>query len=81
MFKQFGIINSYTLEATFYAAFNPKNQYLQSQKRKPVEDDQQVKGSELITVGYIYYEACCCWSCIPIRFYIYMKLFGIIPNC
>ena len=25
MFKQFGIINSYTLESTFYAAFNPKN--------------------------------------------------------
>ena len=52
MFKQFGIINSYTLESTFYAAFNPKNQYLQSQKRKPVEDDQQVKSSELIQVGY-----------------------------
>lgn len=52
MFKQFGIINSYTLESTFYAAFNPKNQYLQSQKRKPVEDDQQLKSSELIQVAY-----------------------------
>ena len=28
MFKQYGILNSYTLESTFYAAFNPKNQYL-----------------------------------------------------
>ena len=52
LYKQFGILNSYTLESTFYAPFNPKNQYLQSQKRKPVEDDQQVKGSELIQVGY-----------------------------
>ena len=52
MFKQFGIVNSYTLESTFYAAFNNKNQYLQSQKKKPVEDDQQVKSSELVQVGY-----------------------------
>ena len=52
MFKQFGILNSYTLESTFYAAFNPKNQYLQSQKKKPIEDDQQVKSGELITVGH-----------------------------
>ena len=30
MFKQFGIINSYTLESTFYAAFSQKHSYLQS---------------------------------------------------
>ena len=51
MFKQFSIINSYTLESTFYAAFNSKNQYLMSQKRKPTDEDQQVKSQELVQVG------------------------------
>jgi len=50
MFRQFSIINSYTLESTFYASCN-RNTYLMSQKRKPTEEDQQVKGSELVQVG------------------------------
>jgi hypothetical protein len=40
MFRQFNIINSYTLESTFYAICNPKNQYLMSQKRKPTDEGE-----------------------------------------
>lgn len=35
MFKELGIMNSYTLESTFYAAYNPKT----FKKKRDVEDD------------------------------------------
>jgi hypothetical protein len=51
MFRQFGIINSYTLESSFFAAWNSKNVYLMSQKRKAMEEGEQLKPSDLTQVG------------------------------
>lgn len=45
MFKEFNILNSYTLEATFYA---PLNKIL---KKKYVHEDLQIKVEELNLMG------------------------------
>jgi len=44
MFKEFNIINSYTMESTFYAPFNGKN----FKKKTNVEDALQIKSSDLL---------------------------------
>ncbi len=38
IFREFNVLNSYTLESTFYAGFNPKDKYVK--KKKEVEEDQ-----------------------------------------
>ena len=43
MFKEFQILNSYTLESTFYALFNK-----QFKKKYNVDDDLQIKASDLL---------------------------------
>lgn len=48
MFKEFGILNSYTLESTFYSCLNPRRGY---KKKVGVEDDQQITAEQLVTVG------------------------------
>jgi hypothetical protein len=52
MFKEFGILNSYTLEATFYACLNQKT----TKRMVNVPNDEQIKTSELITVGSDFIE-------------------------
>lgn len=47
MFKELSVLNSYTLESTFYASFNPKTQ----KKKAPVEEELQIKAEDLIGVG------------------------------
>jgi hypothetical protein len=47
MFKEYNVMNSYTLEATFYAPYGPKT----FKKKYNVEDDLQVKGDDLVLVG------------------------------
>ncbi len=48
LFRELGIINSYTLESTFYAPYNPKTTF---KKKRDVEDDQQIKAEDLRTIG------------------------------
>ena len=48
MFREFGILNSYTIESTFYSCYNPR---IGCRRKVNVEDDQQVKVEELITIG------------------------------
>lgn len=47
MFKEYQILNSYTLESTFYAPYNPKTQ----KKKTPVEDELQIRAEDLMQVG------------------------------
>lgn len=49
MFKEFGILNSYTIEATFYSCYNPKQGV---KKKVNVEDDLQIKVEDLYSVGW-----------------------------
>jgi hypothetical protein len=48
MFKEFGILNSYTIESTFYSCYNPK---IGQRKRVNVEDNEQIKDTDLFEVG------------------------------
>lgn len=48
MFKEFGILNSYTIEATFYSYYNPR---LGQRKKVNVEDEFQIKAEELLEIG------------------------------
>lgn len=46
MFKQFDILNSYTLESTFYAPLYPR-----TMGRRQVKEEDQIKACELVDVG------------------------------
>ena len=49
MFKHFGIINSYTLEATYYAGVQRQaNGYV---RKRNIEPENQIKGQDLIELG------------------------------
>ena len=54
MFKEFGILNSYTIESTFYSHYNPR---MGQKKKVNVEDELQVKSDELLTIGSDFCEA------------------------
>lgn len=41
-------MNSYTMESTFYAPYNPKT----FKKKNNVEDDQQIKSEDLLIIGH-----------------------------
>jgi hypothetical protein len=47
MFKEYNIMNSYTLESTFYAPYSTKT----FKKKINVEEDLQVKGEDLVIAG------------------------------
>lgn len=47
LFRELGILNSYTLESTFYAPFNAKT----FKKKRDVEDDLMIKAEDLRTIG------------------------------
>ena len=47
MFKELQIVNSYTLESTFYSFYHPKI----SKKKYNIEDDQQIKEEDLLGIG------------------------------
>lgn len=47
MFKEYQVLNSYTLEATYYAPYNAKT----FKKKKDVDEDMQVKAEELVVIG------------------------------
>ena len=53
MFKEFGILNSYTIESTFYSCYNPK---LGMKKKVNVENDEQIKVEELNEIGHDFCE-------------------------
>lgn len=53
MFKEFGILNSYTIESTFYSYYNPR---MGRGKKVNVEDDLQVKVEELVAIGWDFCE-------------------------
>ena len=53
MFKEFGILNSYTIESTFYSQYHPK---IGQKKRVNVDDDQQVKDEDLYQIGHDFCE-------------------------
>lgn len=46
MFREFSILNSYTLESTFYAPFNNE-----VKKKKYVDDEWHVKAEDLVQIG------------------------------
>jgi hypothetical protein len=46
MFRDFSIINSYTLESTFYAPYNSV-----IKKKKDVDAESHIKAEELVQVG------------------------------
>jgi hypothetical protein len=48
MFKEFGILNSYTIESTFYSHYHPR---VGQKKKVNVEDELQVKVEELVEIG------------------------------
>jgi hypothetical protein len=43
MFKEFSVLNSYTLESTFYAMYNKEN----FKRKRDVENELQIKGEDL----------------------------------
>ena len=43
MFKEFGILNSYTIESTFYSCYNSK----MGKKKVNVDNEEQIKVEEL----------------------------------
>ena len=45
IFREFNVLNSYTIESTFYAPYNPKIPNLK--KKKDIEDDLQIKAEDL----------------------------------
>jgi len=47
VFKEIGILASYTMESTYYAMYNAKN----FKKKRDIEPDQQIKSEDLIQVG------------------------------
>lgn len=49
IFREFNVLNSYTLESTFYAGYNPKDKI--TKKKKEVEEDQQIKAEDLRQIG------------------------------
>lgn len=56
MFNEFNILNSYTLEATFYAPYD-KDKF---KKKINLDEDSHIKSEDLILVGFdliltIYY--------------------------
>ena len=46
MFREFSVLNSYTLESTFYAPYNKT-----FKKKINVDEDLQIKAEELVLVG------------------------------
>lgn len=52
MFKEFGILNSYTLEATFYSSFNQKA----GKKMVNVPPEEQIKTEDLANIGSDFVE-------------------------
>lgn len=48
MFKEFGILNSYTIESTFYSHYHPR---MGQRKKVNVEDELQIKVEELVEIG------------------------------
>ena len=52
MFKEFCILNSYTLEATFYASQNQK----QGKKMVNVPNEEQIKTEDLVSLGNDFIE-------------------------
>ena len=50
MFKHFGIVNSYTLESTFYAGVQiQRNGQI---RKKNIEPKLQIKASDLVDLGF-----------------------------
>jgi hypothetical protein len=47
LFRDLGILNSYTLESTFYAPYNSKT----FKRKRDVEDDLQIKPEDLRIIG------------------------------
>ena len=47
LFKELGILNSYTLESTFYAPYNAKT----FKKKRDVEDELMIKAEDLRQIG------------------------------
>lgn len=47
IFRELGVLNSYTLESTFYAPYNVKT----FKKKRDVEDDQMIKAEDLKCIG------------------------------
>lgn len=47
IFRELGVLNSYTLESTFFASVNKQT----SKKKKEAEEEQQIKGEDLRSIG------------------------------
>jgi hypothetical protein len=47
MFREFNILNSYTLESTFYAPYNSKT----FKKKHNVDEELQIKSEDLLNIG------------------------------
>jgi hypothetical protein len=45
IFKEFNVLNSYTIESTFYAAYNPKLPNFK--KKRDVEDENMIRAEDL----------------------------------
>jgi hypothetical protein len=50
IFREFSVLNSYTIESTFYAAYNPKIPTLK--KKRDIEEDLQIKAEDLKQIGH-----------------------------
>ena len=48
MFREFQVLNSYTLESTFYAQYSKEH----FKKKRDVDNDLQVKGDDLLLIGH-----------------------------
>ena len=51
LFKEFGILNSYTIESTFYGGNKPKNKYQVKVDNNFEENLQVIKDDDLFQVG------------------------------
>ena len=49
IFREFNVLNSYTIESTFYAAYNPKIPNLK--KKRDIEEEMQIKAEDLKLIG------------------------------
>lgn len=47
IFRELGVLNSYTLESTFFASVNKQA----SKKKKEIEEEQQIKAEDLKSIG------------------------------
>jgi len=48
IFRELGVLNSYTLESTFFASVVNKP----PKKKKDVEEEQQIKAEDLKSIGF-----------------------------